>query len=64
MVKNINPKVELISFIRGFFVCPIISFLHTHNLIEKIINTEFNVNSFKFIKNKFIEYNNDSTWNK
>ena len=53
MVKNINPRVELISFMRGFFVCPIISFLHTHNLIEKIINTEFNANSFKIIKNKF-----------
>jgi len=53
MIKNINPRVELISFMRGFFVCPIISFLHNHNLVAKIINTEFNENSFKVIKNKF-----------
>ena len=56
MKKKINPRAELISFMRGFFVCPIIAFLHYNNLIEKIIYKNFNSSSFNIIKNKvFIE---------
>ena len=52
MIKKINPRSELISFMRGFFVCPIISFLHRHKLIDKIIKQDFNSQTFKSIKNK------------
>lgn len=47
-----NPREEIISLMRGFFVCPIISFFHNHDLIDKITNTNFKVETFKKIKNK------------
>ena len=52
MIKKINPRAELISLMRGFFVCPIISFLHNHKLVDKIIKSDFNSQSFRAIKNK------------
>jgi|TARA_Y100000294_G_C8519783_1_gene322387 ubiquinone/menaquinone biosynthesis C-methylase UbiE len=52
MTKKTNPRAEIISLMRGFFVCPIISFLHKHKLTDKIIRDEFSKNSFKVIKNK------------
>ena len=52
MKNKTNPRAELISFMRGFFVCPIIAFFHYNNLIETIIYKKFNSNSFKIIKNK------------
>ncbi len=53
MIKKANPRAELISYMRGFFVCPIVAFLHNNNLIDRIISGKFNSNSFKIIKNKF-----------
>lgn len=52
-----NPRSTLISFMRGFFICPIISFLLKNNLIEVFFKKEFGVNNFKKIKNKKYFYN-------
>ncbi len=52
MAINKNPREELISLMRGFFVCPIISFFHSQSLIEKILSKSFKVENFKNIKNK------------
>ena len=47
-----NPRAKLISFMRGFFICPIIAFLLKNNLIKIFLNKEFSLNDFKKIKNK------------
>ena len=52
-----NPRSTLISFMRGFFICPIISFLLKNNLIEIFFKKEFSLNDFKKIKNKKYFYN-------
>ena len=47
-----NPRTTLISFMRGFFICPIIAFLLKNNLIEIFFKKEFSLNNFKKINNK------------
>ena len=52
-----NPRNVLISFMRGFFICPIISFLLKNNLIEVFLKKKFNFKDFSKIKNKKFFYN-------
>lgn len=47
-----NPRATLISFMRGFFLCPIIAFLLKNNLIEIFLKKEFGLDKFRKIKNK------------
>ena len=47
-----NPRAKIISFMRGFFICPIIAFLLKNNLIKIFLKKEFALNDFKKIKNK------------
>ena len=48
-----NPRVEIISLMRGFFACPLIAFFHKEDLIQIFFKNKFSLNSFKKIKNKF-----------
>lgn len=52
-----NPRNILISFMRGFFICPIISFLLKNNLIEIFLKKKFSLDDFSKIKNKKFFYN-------
>ena len=47
-----NPREEIIAMMRGFFVCPIISFLHSQDLIQMMLGKSFSVEKFKKVKNK------------
>lgn len=47
-----NPRTTLISLMRGFFICPIISFLLKNDLIKIFLKKEFTVKNFKKLKNK------------
>ena len=50
-MKN-NPRAEIIAMMRGFFVCPIISFLHSQDLIQTMLGKSFSVGKFRKVKNK------------
>ncbi len=50
--KKINPRVELVSLLRGFFSLPVIISLSRFGIIEKILKKKKSVYDFKNVKNK------------
>ena len=48
----LNPKQEIVSLLRGYFACPLISFLGKRGILDKMIDKEFSINDFKEIINK------------
>ena len=49
---KINPRIEIISLMRGFFICPILSFFLKNDLIKIFFKKEFSIKDFKIITNK------------
>ena len=47
----LNPKEEIISLLRGYFTCPLISFLGKRGILSKLIEDDFSINEFKEITN-------------
>ena len=47
-----NPRIEIISLMRGFFICPILSFFLKNDLIKIFFKNEFSIKDFKKISNK------------
>lgn len=52
MKKKNNTREEIISLMRGFFVCPIIAFFHKNDLVRIFLKKRFLLKEFKTIKNK------------
>jgi len=53
-MAQLNPKEEIISFLRGFFVCSLISSLGKKGILDKMLDGEFSMDQFEKIKNKNI----------
>lgn len=50
----LNPKEEIVFLLRGYFACPLISFLGKKGILNKMIDREFAEGEFKEIINKKI----------
>ena len=52
-MKKVNPRIELIFLMRGFFATPLITGLAKKGLLDKFISLKkFKPNNFKEIKNQ------------
>jgi len=47
----LNPREEIVSLLRGYFTCPLISFLGKRGILDKMIDREFKSSDFTEIIN-------------
>ena len=50
----LNPREEIVFLLRGYFTCPLISFLGKRKVLDKMIDREFCIDEFEEIINKEI----------
>ena len=50
----LNPREEIISLLRGYIACPIMSCLGRHNILEKMLQSEFTMDDFPTVGDKSI----------
>ena len=51
-MATLNPKEEIVFLLRGYFSCPLISFLGKRGVLDKMIDNEFSINEFNEVLNK------------
>ena len=52
-----NPREVIVSNLRGFFVCPILTKLGEHGILERMIERSFDLNSFsKIVETNRLQY--------
>lgn len=50
----LNPKEEIVALLRGYFACPLISFLGKHGVLDEMIDKEFSPADIRGVQNKEI----------